>query len=138
MILHDWRHQFYFSLHVNYQSYGYTRPIAESITWRYAEHSNVTNVTPAGYNDVNAIVTAPLLPNIHTIQSNALHITLKPLVLYICSVNIWSADAIAMLFRNAIPLTEPYILLITVLFWKIAYQSTSRSVIFTACIKHKH
>ena len=31
MILHDWRHQLYFSLHVKYQSYSYTRLIAEGI-----------------------------------------------------------------------------------------------------------
>ena len=73
-------HQLYFSLHANYQSYGYTRPIAESITWTYAEHSDVANVTSAGYNDVNAIVTASLLPNIH--------VTMNPLILCICSVNI--------------------------------------------------
>ena len=33
-------------------------------------------------------MTASLLPNIHTIQSNALHMTLNPLILYICSVYI--------------------------------------------------
>jgi len=52
------------------------------------EHSDVTNVTPAGYNGVNAIVTASLFPNIHTIQSNALQMTLNPLILYICSIKI--------------------------------------------------
>ena len=31
LILHDWRQLLYFSLHVKYQSYGYTRPIAEGI-----------------------------------------------------------------------------------------------------------
>ena len=31
MILHDWTHQPYFSLHINYQSYSYTRLIAEGI-----------------------------------------------------------------------------------------------------------
>ena len=31
LILHDWTHQLYFSLHVNYHWYSYTRPIAESI-----------------------------------------------------------------------------------------------------------
>jgi len=77
----------------------------KSITWRYAEHSDVANVTSAGYNGVNAIVTASLLPNIHTIQFNALHMTLNPLILYICSVNIWSADATEMLFQSTIPLT---------------------------------
>jgi len=46
------------------------------------------NVTSSAYNDVNAIVSASLLPNTHIIQSNALHMTLNPLVLYICSVNI--------------------------------------------------
>ena len=70
----------------------------------YADHSDVAKVTSAGYNGVNAIVTASLLPNIHTIQSIALYKTLNPLILYICSVNIWSTDATAMLFRSAIPL----------------------------------
>ena len=69
---------------MKYQSYGYT----QSITWRYAEHSDVTNVTSAGYNGVNAIVAASILLNIHIMQSNALHTTLNPLILYICSVNI--------------------------------------------------
>ena len=77
----------------------------KSITWRYAEHSDVANVTSAGYNGVNAIVTASLLPNIHTIQSNALHMTLNPLILYICSIKIWSTDATVMLFCSTIPLT---------------------------------
>ena len=31
LFLHDWTHQLYFSLHVKYQSYGYTWPIAEDI-----------------------------------------------------------------------------------------------------------
>jgi len=31
LILHDWTQQLYFSLHVKYQSYGYTRLIAERI-----------------------------------------------------------------------------------------------------------
>jgi len=31
LILHDWTHQLYFSLHVKYQAYGYTRPITEDI-----------------------------------------------------------------------------------------------------------
>jgi len=31
LILHDWTHQLYFSLHVNYQSHDYTWPIAEGI-----------------------------------------------------------------------------------------------------------
>jgi len=31
LILGDWTQQLYFSLHVNYQSYGYTRLIAEGI-----------------------------------------------------------------------------------------------------------
>jgi len=31
LILHDWTHQLYFSLHVNHQSYDYTRPIIEGI-----------------------------------------------------------------------------------------------------------
>ena len=30
-LLHDWTQQLYFSLHVKYQSHGYTWPIAESI-----------------------------------------------------------------------------------------------------------
>ena len=46
------------------------------------------NVTPADYNGVNAIVTASLLLNVNAIQSNALHKTLNPLIIYICSVNI--------------------------------------------------
>ena len=60
----------------------------KNITWGYAEHSNVANITSAGYNGVNAIVTASLLLNVHTIQSTALHMTLNPLILYIYSVNI--------------------------------------------------
>ena len=60
----------------------------KSITWRYAEHSDVTNVTSAGYNDVNAIVSASLFLSDHTMQSNALHMTLNPLIKYICLVNI--------------------------------------------------
>jgi len=58
------------------------------MTWWYVEQSDVANVTSAGYNGINAIVTVSLLPNIHTFQSNALHMTLNPLILYICSVNI--------------------------------------------------
>ena len=81
------------------------REHTKSITWRYEEHSDVENVTSAGYNGVNAIVTVSLLPNIHTIQSNALHMTLNPLILYICTVYIWSADATAILFHSAIFLT---------------------------------
>ena len=57
---------------------------------------DIANVTSADYNGVNAIVTVSLLPNVHTIQSNALHMTLNPLILYICSVNTRSADATAM------------------------------------------
>ena len=31
LILDDWTQQLYFSLYVKYQTYGYTRPIAESV-----------------------------------------------------------------------------------------------------------
>ena len=62
------------------------------------------NVTAVDYNGVNAIVTASLLLNVHTMQSNALHIS-KPTFIYICSVNVFCADATAMLFHSAIPLT---------------------------------
>ena len=41
----------------------------KSITLRYTEHSDVANITSAGYNGFDAIVTASLLPNIHTIQA---------------------------------------------------------------------
>ena len=71
----------------------------KSITRRYAENSDVANVTSADCNGVNAIVTASILLNVHTVQSNALHMTLNPLITYICSVNIWSVVA------TAIPLT---------------------------------
>ena len=64
----------------------------KSITWRYEEHSDVANVTSAVYNGVNVIVTA-----LH------LHMMLNPLILYICTVNIWSVDVTAILFRSAIP-----------------------------------
>ena len=47
------------------------------ITWRYAEHSDVANVTSAGYNGVNANVTASLLLTVHTMQLNGLHMTPK-------------------------------------------------------------
>ena len=77
----------------------------KSITWMYAEHSDVANVTSAEYNGVYAIVTASLLLNVNAMQSNALHKTLNPLILYICSVNIVCADATALLFRSSIPLT---------------------------------
>ena len=44
------------------------RGIRKRIIWKYAEHSDVTNVTSAaGYNGVNAIVTSSLLLNVHTI-----------------------------------------------------------------------
>ena len=99
VILHDSTHHLYFSLHVNYQLYGYTRLTAESITWRYAEQSDVANFMSADYNGINASI----LLNIHTIQSNALHMTLNPLIIYICSVNILCLDATTMLFRSAIP-----------------------------------
>jgi len=53
LILNDWTHQLYFSLHVNYQSHDYSRQIAEDIRgaspWRYAEHSFVENVTSGVY-----------------------------------------------------------------------------------------
>ena len=77
----------------------------KSITWRYAEHSDFANVTSVGYNGVNAIVTASTLLNVHIMQSNALHMTLNPLIIYICSVNIFCVDVTAMLFCRAIPLT---------------------------------
>jgi len=64
----------------------------KSITWRYAGHSDDTNVTSAGYNGDNAIVSVSLLLNVHIMQSNALHMTLDPHVIYICSVNILCAD----------------------------------------------
>ena len=107
LILHDWTHQSYFSLHIKYQSYSCPRLIAESRrrASRYAEHSDVANVTSAGYNGINAIVTASILLNVHTIQSNKLHMMLNPLIIYICTVNILYADANAMLFRSAIPFT---------------------------------
>ena len=41
----------------------------KSITWRYAEHSDVANVTSAGYNGVNTILKASLLLNVHTMPS---------------------------------------------------------------------
>ena len=46
MILHDWTHQPYFSLHVNYQSYGYTRLIADSILRRASPGDMRSCVTP--------------------------------------------------------------------------------------------
>ena len=107
LILHDWTHLFLLTckLSVTWLQSSDRRKHKKSITWRYAEHSDVTNVTSAGYNGFNATVSASLLPNIHTIQSNALHMTLNPFILYICSVNIWCAVATAMLFSSAIPLT---------------------------------
>ena len=91
----------YFSLHYKYiwLHSAYRRWHKKSITWRYAEHSDVAN------NGVYAIVTASLLLNVHIKHSNTLHITLNPLIKYICSVNIWSADATAILFHSAIFLT---------------------------------
>ena len=77
-----------------------------NITWRYAEHSDVANVTSAGSSGGNVIVAASLLLNVHTMQSNALHTTLNPLILYISSVNIVCADATAMMFGSTIPLTS--------------------------------
>ena len=35
-------------------------------SWRYAEHSDVANVTSADYNGVNAIVKASVLLIVHT------------------------------------------------------------------------
>ena len=67
---------------------AYRREHKKSITWRYGEHFDVANVTSAGYNGVNAIVTASILLNVHTIQTTALHMTLNPLILHICSDNI--------------------------------------------------
>jgi len=58
----------------------------------------------ADYNGNNAIVSVSLLLNVHIMQSNALHMALNPLVIYICSVNILCADATVMLFPSAIPL----------------------------------
>jgi len=43
-----------------------SREHKKNITWRYAEHSDVANVTLAGYNGV-VIVAASLLHNVHTI-----------------------------------------------------------------------
>ena len=59
-----------------------------SIIWRYVDHYDVANVTSGDHNGVDAIVTESLLLNEHTMQSIALHMTLNPLILYICSVNI--------------------------------------------------
>ena len=67
------------------------------------EHSDVGHVTSADYNGVNAIVTASILLNVHTMQSNAFHMTLNPLIKYICSVNMLCEVATAMLFRIVIP-----------------------------------
>jgi len=75
----------------------------KSITCRYAEHSEVANVTSAGYNGVNAIVIASLLLIVHTMQSNALQMTLNPLIKYICSVNILCTDATVMQFTVQYP-----------------------------------
>jgi len=71
----------------------------------YTEHSDVAKVVSAGYNGINAIVTLSLHLNVHTMQTIALHVTLNPLIIYICSVNILCADASAMLFDNAIAQT---------------------------------
>ena len=72
----------------------------KSITWRYTEHSDVANVTSAGYNGINAIVPDSLHLNLHTIQSNALHMTLNPHIIYICSVDFLCVDATEILFRS--------------------------------------
>ena len=85
-------------LHSAYRSWH-----KKSITCRYAEHSEVANVTSAGYNGVNAIVIASLLLNVHIMQSNALQMTLNPLIKYICSVNILCTDATVMQFTVQYP-----------------------------------
>ena len=54
----------------------------------YTEPSDVAKVVSAGYNGINAIVTLSLHLNVHTMQTIALHVTLNPLIIYICSVNI--------------------------------------------------
>ena len=74
----------------------------------YTEHSDVANVTSTGYNDVNAIVTPSLLLNVHTMQSNALLMTLDPLIKYKCSVDSLCTDATVMQFHSAIPLAVQY------------------------------
>ena len=79
--------------------------ISQKYTLKYAEHFDIANVISACYNGVHAIVTASLFLNVHTMQSNTIYMTLNPLIKYICLVNILYADATAMLFRNAIPLT---------------------------------
>ena len=106
LILHDWTHLFLLTckLSVTWLQSSDRREQKKSITWRYAEHSDVANVTPVDYNGVTAIVTASLLLNVHTMQSSALHIS-EPTFIYICSVNVLCADSTAMLFHSAIPLT---------------------------------
>ena len=94
----------YFSLHYKYiwLHLAYRRWHKKSITWRYAEHSDVAN------NGVYAIVTASLLLNVHIIHSNTLHITLNSLIKYICSVNSLCTNATVMQFHSAIPLAVQY------------------------------
>ena len=50
------------------------------------------NVTSEGYNVINAILKASLLLNVHIMQSNTLHVTLNPFIIYICSVNILCSE----------------------------------------------
>ena len=59
LILHDWRHQLLFlftcEISIIWIHSADRREHKKSITWMYAEHSDVENVTPADYNGVNAI-----------------------------------------------------------------------------------
>ena len=75
----------------------------KSITWRYAEHSDVANVTSVDCNGVYMIASVSVLLNVHTMLSNALYTTLNPHIIYICSVNILCVDATEMLFGSTIP-----------------------------------
>ena len=110
MILHDWTHQLYFSLYVKYQSYSYTRLISESIRraspggiWSSPKSQTLRQQLTINW---RWCVLDILNPSQCIMQLNAMHMTLNPLILYICSDNILCADATVMLFRSAIPLTD--------------------------------
>ena len=108
LILHDWTHQPYFSLHVKYQSYGYTRLIAENIRRASPGGMRSTLTWKTLRQQITMVLMRLWQPHFFPIYTplNRLHfIFLNPLILYICSVNIWSVDATAMLFHSAIPLT---------------------------------
>jgi len=77
------------SLYVNYQSYSYTPMSAESIRRASPGCMWSTPTSQTLRQQVTmAFVTASILLNVHIMQSNALHMTLNPIIIYICSVNI--------------------------------------------------